>query len=95
MLFLSEPGTKKIVGCLYSMLSLTNHWNLPFLSIEEGQKADDFHFGTTDVPLAPQFNKCLIALPIKEIGGTIQFKSWDQSNAKASTPLVPGVQNKE
>lgn len=66
MLFLSEPGTKKIVGCLYSMLSLTNHKNFPFLSIKEGQNAADFHFGTTNVPLAPQFNKCLTALPIKK-----------------------------
>lgn len=46
------------------MLSLTNHKNFPFLSIKEGQNAADFHFGTTNVPLAPQFNKCLTALPI-------------------------------
>lgn len=77
------------------MLSLTNHKNFPFLSIKEGQNTADFHFGTTNVPLAPQLNKCLPALPIKEIGGTIKFTSCDQSNANASTPLVPGDQNKE
>ena len=77
------------------MLIFNKPQKLPFLSIKEGQNAEDFHFGATNVPLAPQFNKCLTALPIKEIGGTIQFTSCDQSNAKASTPLVPGVQNKE
>ena len=90
-----HPGRNRASNLGSSIQSWTNHAGFAPSGNKRGQKGDDTHWGTTRVPLAPEFLACLMTLGIKYIGGHNQLFSSAQLHVKASTVSVPGSQYRE